>query len=504
MKETGINTLDRATGGLRSPGAYLLSGDSGTGKSSVCLNFLERGLAAGESAAMITSRPPDQVIEHSKAIGCDLSPHVAARTLLLFEYPDNIAEAVATLEDHQHMLDEFVQLVGGRQVDRLVFDTASPLVSVNGQPDGRRLRSMLQAFAAVEHCVIYVLDTNSPAPLMNYCRDIVSGSIWLQRDQMTLEGFGGMTMPRTIGFDASPAAQSTPAAPILPERAPSVLVIEGDPTRRMLLRSQLERSFTVLEASNAIVASNLARAGEPRAIVIAAEIPGSSGKQLAAMLRQIAPAALIAGLTDCFPRQTDQIAALAGGVDVCLPYGGDDRILRLSLLKLLERLGTTRSPEVAAEAGRIARPVEQESFAFTNDFKAFCGRIAREALYSRQNGIPFVVLAFQMPEIPEAVDELATTLASLMDSPAAVYAGPGGVACLLPETGTSSAFLTQFWNRWEGAVAPAVEEIHYSNQDAFLHKAREFVRTRVAAKPAAQARPAGSVRPAFARRAVGA
>ncbi len=497
MKETGINTLDRATGGLLSHGAYLLSGDPATGKSSVCLNFLQRGLSAGETAAMITSRPPDQVIEHSKAIGCDVSAHVADRTLLIFEYPENIAEAVATLEDHQHMLDEFVQLLGGRQVDRLVFDTASPLVSSNGQLDGRRLRSMLQAFAALEYCVIYVLDTNSPAPLLNYCRDIVSGSIWLQRDQMTLEGFDGMSLPRTVGFDSSPTSEQTPPTPILPERAPSILVIESDPTRRMLLRSQLERSFTVLEASNAIVASNLARVGEPRAIVISAEVPGSSGKQLAAALRQVAPSALIAGLTDCFPRQTDQISALAGGVDVCLPYGGDDRVLRLSLLKLLERLGPTRSPEVAAEAGRIARPVEQETFAFTNDFKAFCGRIAREALYARQNGIPFAVLAFRLPEIPEAIDELAATLASLMQSPAAVYAGPAGVACLLPETDSTSAFLTQFWNRWEGAVAPAVEEIHYANQDAFLHKAREFVRTRVAAK-------SSETRPAFARRAVGA
>lgn len=497
MKETGINTLDRAAGGLLSPGAYLLSGVAGTGKSSVCLNFLRTGLAAGETAAIITSRPPDQVLEHSKAIGCDLAPYVADRTLLIFEYPENIAEAVATLEDHQHMLDEFVQLLGGRQVDRLVFDTTTPLVSSNGQLDGKRLRSMLQAFAALEYCVIYVLDTNTPAPLLHYCRDIVSGSIWLQRDQMTLEGFGGMSMPRTIGFDASPAAEHTPPAPILPEHAPSVLVIESDPTRRMLLRSQLERSFTVLEASNAVVASNLARVGDPRAIVISAEVSGATGKQLAAMLRQVSPGALIAGLTDCFPRQTDQIAALAGGVDICLPYSGDDRILRLSLLKLLERLGTARSPEVAAEAGRIARPVEQESFAFTNDFKAFCGRIAREALYSRQNGIPFAVLTFRLPEIPEAIDELATTLASLMQSPAAVYSGPGGVACLLPETDSSSAFLTQFWNRWEGAVAPAVEEIHYSNQDAFLHKAREFVRTRVAVR-------SGDVRPVFARRAVGA
>ncbi|MFN7921115.1 MAG: ATPase domain-containing protein [Bryobacteraceae bacterium] len=544
MKKTGFFALDDLTGGLPTPGLFLVTGQAQSGKSSFALTFLERGLAEGENAVLVTDRPPSQVLEHARELGLPLDTYVERRDLLIFEYPEDIADAVQGVEDHERVLAEFEDLLGGRPVDRVVFDPLTPLASQGGRLDVKRCASVLRAFSILDSCTVAVLETSDVDPILELSRRAVSGVIALRRGfqadsarTMTLDGFAGTEMLPPLRFhvrpgeglvsaqlpaakpkpepvrEAPPVVQARPVtiqrhetprvAPApLPVRqqpepvmlapvvtaphhgpAPGVLLIEPSHTRRLALRAQLERNFSVVEAQSSREAVEYSRHGRPGAIVLAETMPDMQGRDLARLLREQGSSALILGLVNDTPTAFEQLAHLAAGIDLCLTYSTDDRVLRLTILNFLERLGTIRRKDLAGETNRIARPAEEEGFACTTDLRTFCARVARETIYARENGLPLVVLTLRVPEIPQAVEELTAAASALMRLPEVVYAGPGGIACLLAEAETAAPFLGQFWNQWRGAVGPVAEELRFVNQDAFVHRVREFVRQRVGANP---------------------
>ncbi len=565
MKATGFNKLDRSIGGLQEAGGYLVLGDTGSGRTTFCLGFARDGLERGERIAFITDRAPEDLLGQADSLGFDLGPYTEDESLLVFEYPENVAEMAAGLDDHRMLIDEFTGLLEGRRLDRLVFDPLTPLVRSGRDLDAQRCRLVMQSFAALRACSLFVLDVPGPSHVPMGCRAASSGILtlrgpgWSQpHHSMTLESFPEMAGARTIGFAIGPGAgllevreerpepesaapappppaarfwphprpeppatrtiakpeaplpltPEPPHRPVLVEQGrarpetqkehpgPALLIVEPDHTRRAMLRAQLEKNFTVFEAAGAGAAMSLAAAAAPKAILLAVEMTGIAGTETARMLRSRGSTALIVGLGDNFHRMRAQLEALASGVDLCLPYMEDERVLRLTLMNLLLRSGSVRRSELAGEAARISRQPECDGFAITGDLRAFCARIARETMYARDNGLPFLVLALRVPAIAQAVEELASTASMLLRLPDLVYTGPHGIACLLTEAASGEEFLNQFWVQWHGAVAPAVEELPYANQDAFLQRAREFVRTRVGigdARPAAPLAPTQAV-----------
>ena len=88
---TGIQGLDNILlGGLIPERAYLVSGESGSGKTTIGMHFIAAGLAAGERVLMITfGQPADHIRADAESIGLDLN---AANMLDLTPPPEAFAE----------------------------------------------------------------------------------------------------------------------------------------------------------------------------------------------------------------------------------------------------------------------------------------------------------------------------------------------------------------------------------------------------------------------------
>jgi len=499
--------------------------------------------------ALVTNRTPADLVEQARSFGCNLDTFLRKGQALVFEYPETIEDEVATLEDHTRMVEEFRGLIGERPVTRLVFDPVNPLAAVAGRLDPERCRAVLRAFSNLKASALFVVEGSWEDVLDSFV-DAVGGMIALTAPsggapgELTVEGAGWDSQPEPVRFEIQLGAglveapdlkpkllqpwsepreiavrESTrevyddgcenstlrllttlssadgaasgqpvrpPGSPTGGESGPRVLLIEPDATRRLTLRSHLEKNFVVLESAGVNEAMTLMSIGRPDAILVAMEMAGVSGVEVARMLREKGDNTLLIGLGEIFRRAPEQIGALAAGVDLCFGYSSDPRILRLTLLNLMQRIGIVRRGQARAEAVRMVRPEEPEPHSCTTDLGAFCGRIARETLYARENGLSFVILTFRLPDVPAAVEELASFTAMQIRSYDSVFAGSNGVACLLAEADSPQMFLHRFWNHWKGGFSPVVEELRFLNQDAFLQRAREFVTSRVGVRSTAR------------------
>jgi CheY-like chemotaxis protein len=559
MKLTGFDRFDTSAGGLADTGSYLVCGEESAGKSSFCLGFAHRGLRAGEAVGLVTNQSPPRVLDKARQMGFHLNEYLAKKQLLIFEYPERVAEMAARVEDHSKIVDEFHGLLGNRKVERLVLDPVNPLV---GTPYGGagwegRFDSIVTSFGRLRACILYVVesahgpDEFAAATVHGVLTFRVAGQ---KRRRMRAELYTPARTSHAFAFEiregtglqeaAEPPRETAeperpgkgpsrlkaqeaeaveaeavpddfgggmaggapmaglanlrsqidafqppePVVRVQPARVqpmparesggPRILLVEADASNRVNLRAQLERNFVVIEASGVHDALTLVSMGRPDVILLAMEMPGVSGLELARTIREKGHNMLIVGMGDRTRHISERLGALAAGIDLCFAYSTDARLLRLTLLNLMQRLSLVPGRELSREAERIARRPEEDSHRCTQELSKFCGRIARETLYAKENGLPFVLLAFRLPEIAEAVERFAGLAASLTSVSDLVYAGPHGVACLLSETESPQRFLSQLWAQWDGGFSPTVEELRFANQDAFLHRAREFVSSR--------------------------
>jgi CheY-like chemotaxis protein len=487
MKSNSLAQFDAHLQGLRKDGSYLITGKPAQQKTALCLRFLQQTLEAGEGAVLVTSSPPPEVIAQARQYNCDLNGYLTERKLLIFEYPENIAEAVASDKDHDVMIEEFRSLLSSQKPRRVAFDPVTPLAAFAGRFSVRRFTAVVETCTQLEVCAALVLDAQIDEAVKRQAAALVQGEMCVDPPSVDVEAEEEAEWipverpgPRLAAADHRMPVPQIAATPETMEAkaGPRILIIEPDATRRLTLRSQLERNFSVIEASGLNDGLTLASVGKPDAVLLATEIPGASGLEAARMLRERGFNALILGIGEYARPASDQIAALAAGIDVCYAEDTDPRLLRLSLLNLLQRVGAVAHGQAKTEAERIVRRPEPDGYPCTTDFHQFNGRLARETLYARENGLPFVIVTFHLPDVPLAVEELATLVSAHVRLPNLVYIGPSGVACLLAEAQSARPFLNRLWTDWQGGYAPVVEELRFLNQDAFLQRARDFVASR--------------------------
>jgi CheY-like chemotaxis protein len=492
MKTTGFHELDRLVGGLSSPGSYLLLGAPDAGRTALCLSFAQQGVQAGETVAYVSDRAPETVIEQGRNIGIDLKGAVQSKLLLFFEYPEDIAESVRNLEDHSRVVEEFRSLLGDRHIDRLVVDPLTPLVNLGEAADPARCRSILESFSGLGTCAVFTMD-QARSDLLDSVREWVSGVLTAGGGRLELRGFPELRgATRTLSF-ADRASQAAPepepaaavsqeleprsASPVIVENGPRVLIIDPDTSRRLLLRAHLKKSLTVIEADRAREGLMLADAGRPAAVIVPVRSAGFNGLSVIQDLRDQGSNAIVVALAEQ-PRRTDsQLRALSAGADLWFPPPVDGRVVRLTLCNLCQRMGTNLDRPAEDGVTGLAQRRMVAVATFTSDLRVFGGRIAREVMNSRESGFPFVIVTLRVPELTQAVDELAQFVQA--HSRGVVYVGLRGVACVIPDTHSPQRFLDRFWTSWQGAMAPIVEELPYRLQDAFVQQARLFVASRL-------------------------
>jgi len=85
---TGIDMLDSViSGGFRRGKNYLLSGETGTGKTIFGLQFLMKGINEGENGIYVTvDEKPSDVLEDANSLGFPLEERIAQNKLLILDY----------------------------------------------------------------------------------------------------------------------------------------------------------------------------------------------------------------------------------------------------------------------------------------------------------------------------------------------------------------------------------------------------------------------------------
>ncbi len=124
--QTGIEPLDRRTGGIRAGGVYVVAGVPGSGKLACVLQFINTGLVAGESAALLTGSHPEQVFEQSEHMGFHFEGAWKAGKLRMVGFTDNFERLLQRAADPDEVFQELAE-AAGRDVARLGIDPGKPL-----------------------------------------------------------------------------------------------------------------------------------------------------------------------------------------------------------------------------------------------------------------------------------------------------------------------------------------------------------------------------------------
>lgn len=117
---TGVAGLDALLdGGIPGGRASLLSGRSGTGKTTLGVQFLRQGCEAGEKSLLVTfEQAPDRLRELAAGFGWDLTAHEAEGRLKILHIPQSGVRVMPNLDLISRVVKEFAP-------DRVLLDSLS-------------------------------------------------------------------------------------------------------------------------------------------------------------------------------------------------------------------------------------------------------------------------------------------------------------------------------------------------------------------------------------------
>jgi circadian clock protein KaiC len=131
---TGITGLDHLIeGGLPKGRSILVTGEPGTGKTILALQFLADGLKRGEKGIYVTAdESPMDVLEQAASLGWDLEQSIEAKEMAILNAATYLSTSPAPGKERQidvqkavGDLASFVNQIGAK---RLVLDPAGPFV----------------------------------------------------------------------------------------------------------------------------------------------------------------------------------------------------------------------------------------------------------------------------------------------------------------------------------------------------------------------------------------
>ncbi len=125
---TGISGLDDLLeGGFIKGRSYLVTGDTGTGKTIACLQFLVSGLSQGEKAVYVTvDERPAEILASAASFSWDLQPHIQGKSLVILDAASGSATEKGI--DPQKMVADLGNYAKGLGATILIVDPITPLL----------------------------------------------------------------------------------------------------------------------------------------------------------------------------------------------------------------------------------------------------------------------------------------------------------------------------------------------------------------------------------------
>ena len=129
---TGVDMLDAiVNGGFRQGKSYLISGESGTGKTAFGLQFMQKGFELGEAGVYVTAdEQPGDIIDDAQSFGFSFEEGIAENQVMLLDYSshfDSLREHDKEIDVNKIVgdLNKYVKQIGAK---RLVIDPIAPFV----------------------------------------------------------------------------------------------------------------------------------------------------------------------------------------------------------------------------------------------------------------------------------------------------------------------------------------------------------------------------------------
>tara|TARA_B100000427_G_scaffold207332_1_gene172610 strand:+ start:3908 stop:4639 length:732 start_codon:yes stop_codon:yes gene_type:complete len=157
--KSGIEGLDQLTyGGLPSGKSYLISGEPGTGKTILSLQFLLEGLKNNEKTIYISiDEKPEHVINDANALGWDLQHYLQNETLNIIDitnYFGSSKDKEGNTIDSKIIVSKITDFIKSIKPTRIVIDPIAPLIlSDNSIPDViEYIRSLIFEVESIKNC----------------------------------------------------------------------------------------------------------------------------------------------------------------------------------------------------------------------------------------------------------------------------------------------------------------------------------------------------------------
>jgi circadian clock protein KaiC len=152
---TGIAGLDRLLhGGYIKGRSHLLTGDTGTGKTIACLQFLVHSLKRGEKAVYVTvDERPAEILESAASFSWDFQQHIQEKNLVILDAsPYFGARSGSASEkgiDPQKIVGDLGSYARRVAATLLIIDPITPLIlptdaTSSSQDQGRSLMQLIQ------------------------------------------------------------------------------------------------------------------------------------------------------------------------------------------------------------------------------------------------------------------------------------------------------------------------------------------------------------------------
>lgn len=109
-----------------------MTGGSGSGKSSVALQFADAGARHGEPVVMLVHGRAGDVKSHARFLGLKLDAPLRDGRLVLLRYRDDFVHRAAQAVSPEQVVADLARIISPHRPGRLVIDSLSPLVTSGG------------------------------------------------------------------------------------------------------------------------------------------------------------------------------------------------------------------------------------------------------------------------------------------------------------------------------------------------------------------------------------
>ena len=124
---TGIDRLDRDSGGFIPGKTYLISGGAHTAKTVFAVQFLRKGIESEENTLLLTDKKPEDFLSVCRDLELDMDNHLKSGQFVLLRYLFQAEDIIRGEKDLSLLLGELENFILANRVGRAAVDTAVPL-----------------------------------------------------------------------------------------------------------------------------------------------------------------------------------------------------------------------------------------------------------------------------------------------------------------------------------------------------------------------------------------